>query len=124
MATIIDRAYLAINGDVVECSSIEPKVSGNKKPVKVMNRKNRPIGHARGVPEFTLSVELPMDADLEVNFKQMLLDGDQFSTVVEYEDGKEETYTDCQIYDVDESAKEGDEATVKLEIGALDLVQG
>jgi len=123
MATLIDRAYLEIDGEVLDCASIDAKVGGTKKLVKAMNRKNRAIGHAAGNPEFSISAEMAMDADYETDFHKLQLKRTIFSTVIEYQDGHTETYTDCEIYDIDESAKEGSEATIKLEISALDMVR-
>ena len=124
MATIVDRAYLEINGEVIECASLDESIDVDSKPVEVMNRANRAIGHSQGVPKFKLTAELAMDADSDVDFEQMMLDKDLFSAGVEYEGGGFKTYLDCVISKVDVKSRANEHVTYSLDINALDLVKG
>lgn len=127
MAELVDRAYIEVNGEVIDAISIDEKLSGNKEPVKVMNRRNRPIGHRHGVPEIPLTIEFPMDLDLQSRFRRMMAANTRFTSTVEYqgENGTTTTcsYLDCEVYEVGVSSKEGDNTTITLEVQALDWVE-
>jgi hypothetical protein len=127
MAEIVDRVYVELNGETIDANSIDEKITGNKEPVKVMNRKNRAVSHKHGVPDIALTIEFPMDQDLTTKFKQALANNTRFTTTVEAEgeDGTSKTtsYLDCEIYEVNVSAKEGDGASISLEVQALDFVE-
>lgn len=125
MADLVDRAYLELDGETIDCDSIDWEINGNKNPRKAMNKKNRPIGHAHGVPDIKVSCSFAMDLDLQTKFIKIQNNNDRFTVVVECESqsGSSETYSflDCEIYSTKTSAKDG-EVTIDLEIGALDYV--
>jgi len=125
MADIVDRIHVDIEGEVIEADSIEMKISGNKEPIKVMNRRNRAIGHKHGVPDIAFTLEFPYDLNLETKFKRALANNTQFTTTTEAEGQsgatKITTYKGCEVYDYSESGKTGDNATISLEVGALDF---
>lgn len=123
MATIVDRAYLELDGEQIDCKSITVRTSGNKNKVNTMNRKNRAVGYTRGIPEFSIDADFPYDADLATNFDNLALSKTQFTTVVEYEDGDTFSYLDCQVDEVERSAGEGGDVGIKLTISALDYVK-
>lgn len=127
MAEIVDRAYLEIDGEIIDCDSIDDKVTGNKEPRKVMNRQNRPIAHKHGQPEYSISAEFPMDLALSTKFNRLLEENTSFTTTIEYsgQDGSSRivSYLKCEVYEVNASAKEGDSATISLEIGSLDRIE-
>ena len=122
MASIVDRAYIEINGEIIDASSIDDNVSGNKEPHKVMNKRNRSPGHKHGMPEFTISAEFPMDADVQTDFVKLLTDNAGFTSVIEYDGGQTVSYLDCEIYEVSKASKEGDSPQITVEITALDRV--
>lgn len=127
MADIVNRVYLDLDGEVIEANSIDEKISGNKELVRVMNRRNRGIGHHHGVPEFALTVAFPADHDLGTKFVKMLTDNTQFSTVVEAEAesgaAKTTSYLQCEIYEIGKAGKEGSSQEITLDITALDCVE-
>jgi hypothetical protein len=111
-----------IDGSEFDCKSVSVKAEMDGFDViKPMNRKNRASGKKYGVPNFDLSVEIerPED-DHELDFWQMMLDQDEFTTIVEYQDGTSKSFYDCSIKSVDESPASGDCVVTKLEIVALD----
>lgn len=127
MAELVDRVYVELNGETIDAMSIDEKVTGNKEPKKVMNRKNRAIGHKHGVPDISLSIEFPADHDLSTKFLKALADNTLFTTTVEAEGEagtvKTTSYLDCEIYEVNKSGKEGDGHSITLEVQALDFIE-
>jgi hypothetical protein len=125
MADLVDRAYLELDGEVIDCDKIDWDVDGAKSPREAMNKKNRAIGHKRGVPKISINASFGKNMDLEKKFLKMLVDHEIFSTVIEYESqaGESEiiTFLDCAIYKVSESSQDGG-VDVSLDIGALDFV--
>lgn len=126
MSEIVSRVYVEVDGEVIEANSISEKVSGNKEPVRVMNRRNRAKGHHHGVPEFSLSLSFPADLDLSHRFEKMLVNNTQFSTTVEAEgeDGTTQTttYLDCEVYEVSKDGREGSAQELSVDVTALDVV--
>lgn len=59
----VGAVVLEWDGREIECASVSSNVSTGKRIVKTMNRKNRASGHAQGVPDFSLSVEVPIPTD-------------------------------------------------------------
>lgn len=123
MATYVDRAYLIIDGENYECDSIKVAINDKTKPVQTMNRENRAKGYSRGVIEYTLSVEVPLDLDSEIDFYAMLEDGEEFGVNVEYEGGSTHSYMQCRLSKIDIDSKEGDATKYSLDIHALDRVE-
>ncbi len=124
MAERIDRAYLDIDGEEIECDSIEISFDGSKEPRETMNRRNRPSSHKHGVPKVSISAEFPMDLDHQTKFVKMQAENTRFTTVIEYagDSGGSRTVTvlDCEIYEANFSASVGDNTTISLEIQGLD----
>lgn len=50
-------------GREIECASVSSDISTGKRIVKTMNRKGRAKGHAKGIPDFKMSVEVPIPTD-------------------------------------------------------------
>ena len=120
---IIERAYLIVDDEEFECKSISPKFSHpDHKVVKVMNRRNRGAGHTFGVPDFTCSAEIPLpQSGHELNFIEMMLDKDEFTVVIEYEDGTSVSIYDAVIKDVDQPSKPGEDTVTTVEMEGLDI---
>lgn len=127
MADLVDRAFVDVDGEQIECESIDVRITGNKAPVKVMNRENRAKGHHAGVPDIAITLTFPQDLDLTTRFGQMLKDKTRF-TVTEEAQGESgavsgASYLDCEVYDVSASAREGANKMLTVEIGALDWIE-
>lgn len=125
MADLVDRAYLELDGETIDCDKISWDIKGNKEARKAMNRKNRAIGHKKGVPDFEISATFGMDLDLETKFTKLLDNNTHFTVVVECESqgGQTQTFSflDAVIYDISHSAQDGG-VDIDLSITALDLV--
>jgi len=59
----VGAVVLEWDGREIECASVSTDVSTGKRIVKTMNRKGRAKGHAKGIPDFRLSVEVPIPTD-------------------------------------------------------------
>lgn len=125
MAELVNRVYIDVDGEVIEAAGIDENIRGNKELVRVMNRRNRAIGHHHGVPEYGISVTFPADLELTLKFSKMLRNNTLFTVTVEDEgsDGttRSRSYLDCEIYDISKSSKEGSSQEISLEITALDM---
>ena len=125
MAELVDRAYLELDGEVIDCDKISWKINGGKEIRKVMNKKNRGVGHKHGVPDYEITCSFPMDLELETKFWALLTDNTAFTVVVEHEgqDGSTKTmsFLDAEVYDISGSAQEGS-VDLELTIKALDMV--
>lgn len=123
MADYADRAYLIIDGTVVECKSITPKGSNNAEPVKTMNRANRAKGFAGGVPDFEISAVVPQPIGGHVvDFDQLMADRTRVSAIIEVEEGPDLDYSPALITDVEHGAEEGSSLDTTLTMRALDGV--
>lgn len=59
----VGAVVLEWDGREIECASISTDISTGKRIVKTMNRSGRAKGHAKGVADFRLSVEVPIPTD-------------------------------------------------------------
>lgn len=129
MADLCDRAYLIIDGNEIECDSIDCETDPATEPRETMNRKNRASGYKRGVPKFNLSCEFPVDFDVEdlkSDLEQKALRGETFEAYVEIESqggvSSVHGYLDCMIKTDKISAKTGDGVNRSIEFVALDKI--
>lgn len=124
MADLVDRVYADIDGEQIEAESIDVRISGNKSPVKVMNRRNRAIGHHQGVPDIAITLTFPNDLDLSTQFGNLLKNGTLFTVTEEMESQSgavaARSYLDCQVYDFSAAGREGSSQMITVEIGSLD----
>lgn len=96
MSEYVGAVVLEWDGQEIECASLSTDVSTGKRVVKTMNSKGRAAGHAKGVPEFKLSVEVPIPTDgsepdwMEIEAAKL--------TVVPVDGiGQREVFTGCEI---------------------------
>lgn len=127
MADFCQRAYLNIDGAEIECASIDEDLDLAVEVIETMARDNRAKGYKSGVPKFSLSVEMPLDFDVEElksSLEQKALRGEVFTAHVEVESQAGlpsiRSYIDCRIKSQKDSAKIGDGVSRTLEILALD----
>lgn len=59
----VGAVVLEWNGREIECASISTDIATGKRIVKTMNRKGRAKGHSKGIPDFKMSVEVPIPTD-------------------------------------------------------------
>jgi hypothetical protein len=115
----VGAVVLEWDGKEIECASISSDISTGKRIVKTMNRRGRAKGHASGVPDFKLSVEVPIPTDgsepdwLKVENAKL--------TIVPIDGvGKREVFTGCEIESISSKYQVEGGAMRTLSITALD----
>lgn len=103
----------------IECASISTDVATGKRLVKTMNRKMRAKGHALGIPDFKLSVEVPIPTD--GSEPDWLTIENAKVTVVPIDGvGPREVYVGCEIETMSSKYQVDGAAMRTLSITALD----
>lgn len=112
---------LEMNGTEYEIKSFEPNTKTNRKGVKTMNRKDRVLGHAKGIEEHEIRCTVAIPKRGEPNWRA-LIDG---KITIEPQDGggKRETWTGVWLMEVGSKYGTDDEATRELTLGALDYYE-
>lgn len=115
----VGAVVLEWDGREIECASVSSDISTGKRIVKTMNRSGRAKGHASGVPDFKLSVEVPIPTDgsepdwLSLSKAKL--------TIVPIDGvGKREVFTGCEIETVGTRYQTEGGAMRSLSITALD----
>lgn len=115
----VGAVTLEWDGKEIECASVSTDISTGKKLVKTMNRSGRAKGHAKGIADFKLSVEVPIPTDgsepdwLEIENAKL--------TIVPIDGvGKREVFTGCEIETVSSKYAVEGAAMRTLTITALD----
>jgi len=117
----IDRAYLDIEGTVVECSSLTPNGEYGLESVKTMNRANRGRGWTSNVPDFELSAEVPLPhGGHSVDFDKIAREKTEFTATVKYDDGTGWAYLSCRVSRIEEPSQVDGGTVTNITIGALD----
>jgi len=121
--TIVDIALIEYNGTpLTTVRSFSPKGSDPSAPVKTMNRRRRPIGYTRGVPEHSADLEVVIPVGTpEVDWRELKRAGTTFLlTWTEAEAGKRRSLVDCRVNDCSPSFDEGGEVKMTVSVVALD----
>jgi len=115
----VGAVVLEWDGQEIECASVSSDIATGKRLVKTMNRKGRAKGHALGVPDFKLSVEVPIPTDgsepdwLKIENAKL--------TIVPIDGvGLREVFTGCEIETVSSKYAVDGAAMRTLSITALD----
>lgn len=119
MQEYVGAVVLEWDGREIECASISSDVSTGKRLVKTMNRKQRAKGHARGIPDFRLSVEVPIPTDgSEPDW--LLIEGAKLTVVPIDDNGLREVYYGCEVETISSKFQVEGAAMRTLTITALD----
>lgn len=103
----------------IECASVSTDISTGKKLVKTMNRSGRAKGHAKGIADFKLSVEVPIATDgSEPDW--LAIENAKLTIVPIDGVGKREVFTGCEIETVSSKYQVEGAAMRTLTITALD----
>lgn len=108
---------LEVNGREFECISLNVDTKGRRKLVKTMNRSGRSKGFARTIPEYTLTIEVP------ISLKSDELDWEEVedAKITQYplsKGGERVSYLDCFVIDVGEKYQVDNEAVRSITLGA------
>ena len=115
----VGAVVLEWDGREIECASISSDISTGKKIVKTMNRAGRAKGHAKGVADFKLSVEVPIaTAGGEPDW--LSIENAKLTIVPIDGVGKREVFTGCEVETVSSKYAVEGAAMRTLTITALD----
>ena len=119
MSEFVGAVVLEWDGREIECASISTDVSTGKRIVKTMNRLKRSKGHASGMPDFKLSVEVPIPTD--GTEPDWLTIEDAKLTVVPVDGiGQREVYLGCEVESMSSKYQVEGAAMRTLTVTALD----
>ncbi len=130
---VADRIIVERDGiEVAEVTSITPSQElSASEAVVVMNRSNRPIGHRRGVPKYTLSMEVVVPVTGEYNWHRAHENGTYHNIVLQYgksgnrnlsANGRRMQYLDAMVLSVGDSGNSDGVVTRTIEMSALDRI--
>lgn len=115
----VGAVVLEWDGKEIECASVSSDISTGKKIVRTMNRKKRAKGHSSGIPDFKLSVEVPIPTD--GSEPDWLTIENAKLTIVPIDDaGKREVFTGCEVESMSSKYSVDGTAMRTLSITALD----
>lgn len=119
---IVDIAIVELNGQELQTiRSMTVKKSDPKAAKKTMRRKRRALGVTRGVPDFTVDLEVVILVDPEVDWDALFSSGSAFVLAYEKgEDGKRRKLAPCYVDDISEPYDSDGETMVSVSIIALD----
>ncbi|HDW3554122.1 TPA: phage tail protein [Escherichia coli] len=108
---------LEVDGQEVEVTSLDVKVTTGNKVVKTMNRTGRAKGYCKGITTYdlTISVVIPESGDLDW---ENLRDAKLTLYPLDQQD-KRTSYLDCRTIDVGEKYQVDNEAQRDLTMAAL-----
>lgn len=115
----VGAVVLEWDGKEIECASISTDISTGKKIVKTMNRAGRAKGHAKGVADFKLSVEVPIPTDSSEP-DWMAIENAKLTIVPIDGVGKREVFTGCEIESMSSKYAVEGAAMRTLTVTALD----
>lgn len=119
MSEFVGAVVLEWDGREIECASISSDISTGKRLVKTMNSKQRAKGHARGIPDFRLSVEVPIPTDgSEPDWLE--IEGAKLTVVPIDGIGKREVFYGCEVETMSSKYQVENAAMRTLTITALD----
>lgn len=115
----VGAVVLEWDGREIECASVSAEISTGKRLVKTMNRTGRAKGHARGVADFKLSVEVPIPTDgSEPDW--LTIENAKLTIVPIDGIGKREVFTGCEVETMSSKYQVEGAAMRTLTITALD----
>ena len=119
MSEFVGAVVLEWDGQEIECASVSTDISTGKRIVKTMNSKGRAKGHAKGVADFKLSVEVPIPTDgTEPDW--LAIEGAKLTVVPIDGIGQREVFTGCEIETMSSKYQVEGAAMRTLSITALD----
>lgn len=115
----VGSVVLEWDGREIECASVSTDISTGKRLVKTMNRKARSKGHAKGIPDFKLSAEVPIPTDgSEPDW--LLIENAKLTIVPIDGVGQREIFLGCEVESMSSKYQVEGAAMRTLSITALD----
>jgi hypothetical protein len=117
---LVGAIVLVVNGDDVDCASVNVSNAAGRKLVSTMNRSGRANKSAKTTKSTTLSVEVYVPEEGDLDWASI---SDATLTVESFDGQKRTTYTGCGVTTVGEKYTDGSEAMRSLEIFAKDVIE-
>lgn len=117
----VGSIVIEIDGQEIECVSLDKKVNTGRVPVKTMNRTGRVKGHAAGIKTIELSVEVAIPLEGEPDWEAV--EDARITQSPVTGNGPRESYTGCAVLEVSGQYKVEGHAVRRLTISALDHVK-
>ncbi|MDB5802264.1 MAG: phage tail protein [Rhodocyclales bacterium] len=115
----VGAVVLEWDGKEVECASISTDITTGKRIVKTMNRTGRAKGHANGIADFKMSVEVPIPTDgSELDW--MAITNAKLTVLPVDGVGKREIFVGCEVESMSSKYQVEGAAMRTLSITALD----
>jgi hypothetical protein len=116
--TYVGLIVLELNGAEYEVVSLSTTENTNRKVVKTMNSTGRPKGSAKGVADYSLTVNVAIPKSGEPDWSTIL--DAKITTYPQDGGGKRESWTGVHLVSVGSTFNVDNEATRELQLGALD----
>ena len=109
-----------VDGQEIDLTKLDVRVTTGGKPVKTINRKGRVKGFAKGITEYALSLTVAVPLNRAEPDWDNVTDG---KVTVEEENGKRRSYIGCFTTEVGTSYTVDNEEMRDLQMVALDMVE-
>lgn len=109
-----------VDGQEIDLTKLDVRVTTGRKPVKTINRKGRVKGFAKGITEYALSLTVAVPLNRAEPDWDNVTDG---KVTVEEENGKRRSYIGCFTTEVGTSYTVDNEEMRDLQMVALDMVE-
>lgn len=109
-----------VDGQEIDLTKLDVRVTTGRKPVKTINRKGRVKGFAKGITEYALSLTVAVPLNRAEPDWDNVTDG---KVTVEEENGKRRSYIGCFATEVGTSYTVDNEEMRDLQMVALDMVE-
>jgi hypothetical protein len=119
----VSRAFVKIDGEIVEAESATWKATKETTVKKPMRRQRKPKGRTRAVPDYELTMEFSLyeNDGLLRRLLSAFQNEEELPVTYELENSDILRFIDCAVNDIDQSNSEGDGATVTITMDAMDL---
>lgn len=115
----VGAVILEWDGREIECASVSTDINTGKRIVKTMNRAGRAKGHAAGIADFRLSVEVPIPTDgTEPDW--LAITNAKLTVAPLNDNGQREIFTGCEVETIGSRYQVEGAAMRTLTITALD----
>lgn len=108
-----------VDGQEIDLTKLDVRVTTGRKPVKTINRKGRVKGFAKGITEYVLSLTVAVPLNSSEPDWDNVTDA---KVTVEEENGTRTSYTNCFTTEVGTSYTVDNEEVRDLQMVALDKV--
>ena len=117
----VQRAFVSIDGqEIADIDKVTAQPQMDVKPVKTMNRRNRPRGFSSGQPHWELGLTVFVPVAGEYDWEQAMLDGTELEVVVDEDGVSRIIYSPARVSGVDSSYDTNGETKRDVKLVALD----